>query len=70
MILYHCEIYECPSSEVVSTERKAIFRHYLTHLVSDLEDALSRFKIVTFHDNRFSLINALIEFSKVTVDEK
>ena len=70
MTHYHCVIPQCPYSKIVSTERKAVFRHYLTHLISDLEDAVSRFRIVTFHDNRLSLINVLIEFSKVTVNQK
>ena len=69
MSSYHCIVHECFGNKVVSTEKKAIFRHYLTHLISDLEDALSRLGIVTFHDNRYSIINALIEFSEVRVNE-
>ncbi len=70
MILYQCIVPECFCSKVVSTERKQVFRHYLTHLVVDLEYTAHKLGIeLVFGENRFSIINALIEFSKVRVEE-
>ena len=65
LILYTCRVPFCPGSKVQSSDRRAIFRHYLTHLKPDLEDTAALFGIPVVYDNRYSIINSLIEFSKI-----
>ncbi len=69
MILYTCRVPNCFGSKVVSTEKRMIFRHYLTHLKSDLENTAYDLGILTYNENRYSIINALIEVSGVKVNK-
>ena len=67
MILSSCKVESCALSHVQTTDRKFLFRHYMTHLTSQLEDAALDFGISIHNENKYSIINSLIHFSKVGV---
>ena len=70
MILYSCKIPSCSLSNVQTTDRKAIYRHYITHLQSEIENAALDFGIQIQFENKYSIINLLIHFSKIGVIQK
>jgi len=70
MIIYSCKVFQCPSAAVKTTDRVFIFRHYITHLKEELEQTAISFSIPTYYENKYSIINSLIPFSKVEVAQK
>ncbi len=70
MVLYSCKIPLCKLSNVQTTDRNAIFRHYITHLQSQLEDLALDYGIPVTSENKYSIINLLIPFSKNEVLQK
>lgn len=70
MSLYSCKIPLCPLSKAQTTERSAIFRHYVTHLRDEIEETAINYGLPIFGENKYSLINSLIPFSKVEVFQK
>ena len=70
MIVYSCQIPLCSLSNVRTTDRKAIFRHYITHLKSEIENAALGLDLPIQFENKYSIINLLIHFSKIGVIQK
>ena len=70
MIPSSCKVESCSLSNVQTTDRKFLFRHYITHLTSELEDTALGFGIPIHNENKYSIINLLIHFSKVGVTQK
>ncbi len=69
MTIYSCKVYQCPSSAIKTTDRRAIFRHYIQHLKEELEQTAISFGIPTCYENKYSIINSLITHSKVEVTQ-
>jgi len=64
MIVYSCEILFCPKSIVKTTDRRAIYRHYITHLKDEIDEVALSLGIPIFYENKYSLINSIISHSK------
>jgi len=70
MTIYSCKVFQCPSASVKTTDRIFIFRHYVTHLKEELEQTALLLSIPTYSENKYSIINSLIPFSKVEVAQR
>jgi len=70
LIVYSCKIPYCTLSNVQTTDKKAIFRHYITHLQLELEGAALDYGLPVISENKYSIINSLIPFSKNEVAQK
>jgi hypothetical protein len=66
MKTYACKIKSCVDNRIITTDRKAIFRHYLKHLRQELNELAIDLKISKPNfENRYSLINSIIDTSKI-----
>jgi len=70
MTVYSCKVFQCPNAAIKTTDRVFIFRHYITHFKEELEQAAISFDIPTYYENKYSIINSLIPFSKIGVVSK
>jgi len=65
MRFYICKIKTCVHNNIVTADRKFIFKHYLKHLRRELNAAAIGLKIdKPYSENRYSLINSIIDISK------
>ena len=65
MRLYICKIKTCIHNKIRTTDRKFIFQHYLKHLRQELIAVANDLKITRpYFENRYSLINSIIDISK------
>ena len=66
MRFYICKIKTCIHNNIVTTDRKFIFGHYLKHLRDELNAVANDLKISRpCFENRYSLINSIIDISKI-----
>lgn len=65
MELYRCKVRSCEHNNTLTTDRKFIFNHYIKHLRRDLDNTVIELKIIEkpYRENKFSLINSLINSS-------
>ncbi len=66
-VFYYCKIPNCDQNNSLTTQRKFLFLHYLKHLRRDLNNTTKELGIIEnpYHENKYSLINALVDNSKV-----
>lgn len=65
MKFYICKIKTCTHNKIITTNRKFIFQHYLKHLRHELNELAIDLKITRpSFENRYSLINSIIDISK------
>jgi len=66
MRFYMCKIKTCIHNNIVTADRKFIFGHYLKHLRQELNLVAIDLKIARpYFENRYSLINSIIDISKM-----
>ena len=66
MKFYICKIKTCVNNSTITTDRKFIFGHYLKHLRQELNSVAIDLKISRpYFENRYSLINSIIDISKI-----
>jgi hypothetical protein len=71
MKTYNCEIKTCVHNNTSTTERKSIFGHYLKHLRQELNTVAIDLNISKpYFENRYSLINSIIDNSRDTFKSK
>jgi hypothetical protein len=65
MSFYTCMIRNCTYRDKITTNRKFIFGHYLKHLRQELNEVAKDLNISSpYFENRYSLINSIINNSK------
>ena len=70
MNAYACKIKSCIHNKIITTDRKFIFQHYLKHLRQELNDLAVNLKISKpYFENRYSLINSIIDISKIEINK-
>ena len=67
---WSCKIESCSDSNVRTTSRDFIFKHYCKHLRSDVNATANQLGIVNPNwENRYSLINEIISKTKETEED-
>ena len=62
---YSCKIPNCKKSNKISQVRKFIFSHYVEHTRTEINNLADALNIPNaYHENKYSLINAIIEKTK------